>query len=171
MSVRMHYLNAEVRSVVLAAVIVAAVIISGCGTVRPARAEYRAGDPVTTGPLTYNVVETVWKSQLDGFPSARIAERNFCLVHVLVTNGGGSEVSVPSLQLENSSGDTFMESDSGVGVDQWLGMLRRVSPAQSIDGWVLFDVPTNSYKLRVSDGALENEKVAYIDIPLSIDRP
>ncbi|MBS1875140.1 MAG: DUF4352 domain-containing protein [Acidobacteria bacterium] len=144
----------------------------GCGKPQQLRAEYRAGDPVKTGALTYTVLESSWKSQLDAFPAPRVPDRNFLLIHVLVTNSGGTEVSAPSLKLENTSGDTFGESDNGAGVDQWLGLLRRLSPAQSADGWILFDVPTNAYKLRLSDGAFEGEKVAYVSIPLSIpDKP
>ena len=60
---------------------------------------------------------------------------------------------LPFLKVVNSNGDTFTESENGVGVDNWMGLLRRISPAQSEDGWLLFDVPTNSYKLRVTDGA------------------
>lgn len=105
---------------------------------------------------------------MDSFPTPRVPDRNFLLVHILVTNGGGSEVSIPTLRLENSKGEEFVESDNGTGIDGWLGMLRRLSPAQSADGWILFDVPTNSYQLRVSNGSLEAEKAAYITIPLTI---
>lgn len=148
--------------------VVSVVLTSGCATPQQTRAEYRAGDTVPAPPLTYTVVEAQWKSQLDSFPTPRVPDRNFLLVHILVTNGGGSEVSIPTLRLENSKGEEFVESDNGTGIDGWLGMLRRLSPAQSADGWILFDVPTNSYQLRVSNGSLEAEKAAYITIPLTI---
>ena len=139
----------------------------GCSKPQIAR-EFRAGDPVTTGPLTFNVVQSTWKSQLDAFPVSRTPDRNFLLIHLTVTNGGGSDVSIPMLKLENSKGESFPESDNGSGVDNWLGMLRRVSPAQTADGWLLFDVPTNAYRLRVSDGDIEHEQFAYITVPLNI---
>ena len=146
-------------------------INAGCKTPAPQTREFHIGDPANTGPLTYNVVETRWKSQLDAFPTSRVPERNFLLVRVSVTNSGGSEMGIPFLKLQNANGDTFTESENGAGVDHWLGLLRRIGPAQTEEGWLLFDVPTNSYKLRVSDGALENEQVAYISIPLNIDAP
>jgi hypothetical protein len=142
----------------------------GCRTNQPlAKAEYHIGDTAAAGPLTFNVIEARWVSQLDAFPTARIPERNFLLVRVTVTNGGGTEMSIPFLKLINSNGDTFTESENGAGVEHWLGLIRRINPAQTDDGWLLFDVPTNSYQLRVSDGALENEHVALISIPLSMN--
>jgi Domain of unknown function (DUF4352) len=140
----------------------------GCRQPTPAKVEFHIGDAATAGPLTYNVVEAHWKSQLDAFPSPRVPERNFLLVRITVTNSGGTELGIPFLKLENNNGDSFSESDDGSGVDRWLGLIRRINPAQTEDGWLLFDVPTNSYKLRLSDGAVENEHVAYVTIPLSI---
>ncbi len=155
------------RGLTIALVTVGILLQPGCSKPQVAR-EYRAGDPVTTGPLTFNVVQSTWKSQLDAFPVARVPDHNFLLIHVVVTNGGGSDASIPLLKLENSKGESFSESENGSGVDNWLGLLRRVSPAQSSDGWLLFDVPTNAYRLRVSDGDIEHEQFAYIDVPLSM---
>lgn len=147
---------------------ISVLISSGCKPPTAAKAEFRIGDPAVTGPLTYNVVEARWRSQLEAFPTQRLPERNFLLLKVTVTNGGSTEVAIPFLKVENASGDSYSESDNGAGVDDWLGLIRRIAPAQTEDGWILFDVPTNSYKLRVSDGAVENEHVAYISIPLNM---
>jgi hypothetical protein len=141
----------------------------GCRPAQPPKLEFRIGDAAAAGSLTYNVVEARWVSQLDAFPTPRIPERNFLLVRILITNGSGTEVGIPFMKLINSNGDTFTESENGAGVDHWLGLIRRINPAQSDDGWLLFDVPTNSYKLGVSDGAVENEHVALISIPLSMN--
>ncbi len=141
---------------------------NGCSKPTPAKAEFRIGDAAAAGPLTYTVTEARWVSQLEGFPTPRLAERNFLLLHVTVTNSGGSDVSVPFFKLENSNGDVYDESTDGNGVNRWFGVIRRLGPAQSQDAWVLFDVPTNSYKMRVTDGKYENEHIAYISIPLSM---
>lgn len=162
-------LNNSGRALTLALAAPFLLVSSGCKTTAPPKLEYHVGDPANAGPLTFNVVETRWKSQLEAFPTPRIPERNFLLVRVLVTNGGGKETGIPFLKLENSKGESFSESESGAGVDHWLGLLRQISPAQTEDGWLLFDVPTNAYKLRVSDGALENEHSAYINLPLNMD--
>lgn len=155
-------------SIVLTLCAVSVFLSLGCTKSVPARVEFNIGDSATAGPLTYNVVEAHWKSQLEGFPTQRVPQRNFLLVRITVTNSGGTEMGIPFLKLENSNGDSFTESEDGSGVDHWLGLIRRINPAQTEDGWLLFDVPTNSYKLRLTDGAVENEHIAYVTIPLSI---
>lgn len=157
------------RALVIALVAPSFLMSIGCKQAAPAKLEYHIGDPANVGPLTYTVLETHWKNQLDGFPTPRAPERNFLLVRLSVTNGGGKEAGIPFLTLENSKGESFTESNDGTGVDSWLGLLRRISPAQTEDGWLLFDVPTNTYRLRLTDGAVENEHVAYVNIPLSME--
>jgi hypothetical protein len=144
-------------------------MLCGCNhSQSPPKGEYRVGDRVAVGPLTYTVIETRWRSQLEAFPAVRFPGRNFLLVRISVTNGGGTEISVPLLKLENSNGDSYNEDENGSGVDNWLGLLRRMSPAQTADGFLLFDVPTNSYHLRVTNGDVENEKAAFISMPLRV---
>ncbi len=155
----------SVSFIILAALLLTAV---ACAPHEAPRSEGRIGDPTVAGSLTFNVVEARWRSQLDGFPTPRMPERNFLLVKLTVTNGGGSEASIPYLQVRNADGQVFSESEDGTGLDGWMGMIRRVAPAQTEEGWLLFDVPSNSYKLRVTDGNVENEHVAFISIPLSM---
>jgi hypothetical protein len=49
--------------------------------------------------------------------------------------------------------------------------LRKLAPAQTEQGRVLFDVPTGAYRLRVTDDSPEagTEKVAVVDIPLRLE--
>ena len=65
------------------------------------RAEYQMGEKVPAGPLTYNVVEKVWRSQLGEMFQTRMPQNRFLVITISATNGGGSEVSVPLLQLDN----------------------------------------------------------------------
>ena len=98
----------------------------GCGNRQdPLRVDYEMGERVTVGPLTYNVVESSWRSQLGNEFKLRMPEQRFLMITVSVTNGGGHEVSVPLLTLENASGQTFLESDNGEGVDNWFGILLQ----------------------------------------------
>jgi hypothetical protein len=50
-------------------------------------------------------------------------------------------------------------------------MIRRIKPAQTEHGAVLFDVPVNEYKLQVSyDGDdPEQEITGKVDLPLKFD--
>ena len=145
--------------------------LTGCGA-KPenARVEYEMGDRVTVGPLTYNVVETTWRSQLGADFKLRVPQERFLLITISVTNGGGKEVSVPLLSLENQNGKIYQESDNGDSVDNWFGLLRTLTPAQTQQGRLLFDVPLASYRLRITDGGEPgNDKSSFIRIPLRMD--
>ena len=92
------------------------------------------------------------------------------MITISVTNGGGHEISVPLLSLEGANGQSIMELDNGEGVDHWFGVLRNLSPAQTQQGRLLFDVPLSSYKLRVTDGGeAGSEKYAWVEIPLRME--
>jgi len=128
------------------------------------------GERVTVGPLTYNVVESSWRSQLGSELKLRMPQQRFLMITISVTNGGGHEVAVPLLTLENSSGQSYLESDNGEGVDNWFGILRSLGAAQTQQGRILFDVPLTSYKLRLSDGGpAGTEKYSWVQIPLRMD--
>ena len=132
-------------------------------------ADYQMGEKVPAGPLTYNVVEKVWRSQLgDGF-QIRSPQNRYLLVTISATNGGGGDVSVPMLQLEGPDGKLYSEIENGEGVDNWFGLLRTISPAQTQQGKLLFDVPLATYKLRLSDGDTSGGHYAFVQLPLQID--
>src|SRR5258708_17343020 len=94
-----------------------ALILAGCAPQREVRSEYPVGEKVPVGSLTYTVVETSWRSQLGQMLRIRVPQKRFMLITVSVTNGGGREVSIPLLQLEDANGKMYTESDNGDGVD------------------------------------------------------
>jgi hypothetical protein len=150
-------------------VLVVSVLAASCRNLTATRAEYQMGDKVPAGPLTYNVVEKVWRSQLGENFQTRTPDNRFLLVTVSATNTGGGEVSVPLLQLESPDGKLYQELDNGEGVDNWFGLLRTLGPAQTQQGRLLFDVPLGTYKLRLSDGDSASGHFTYVQIPLQID--
>jgi hypothetical protein len=134
------------------------------------RAEYDMGERVPIGPLTYNVVDSVWRSQLGDEFNVRLPQGRFLLISISVTNGGGHDLSVPLLMLEGEDGKQYKELESGDGVDSWFGLLRTINPAQTQQGRLLFDVPLASYRLRLTDGGeAGSERFAWVKIPLRID--
>lgn len=147
--------------------ILVAFFLTACPKPKADRYEFDMGEKVPVGPLTYTIIESQWKSQLGTFPTARIPQSNFLLLRITVTNSGGSEISIPSLEIENTRGDSFTEV-SGEGVDRWLGVLRRIPPAGTEEGWILFDVPTNSYRLKVQDLNSQSDRITYVKIPLRL---
>jgi hypothetical protein len=129
------------------------------------------GEQVSVGPnLTYNVIESNWYGQLgEGF-QIRPAQQRFLAITLSITNGGGSDVGVPLLSIENSEGKTSTELDNGEGLTGWMGLLRNVGPAQTMEGKILFDVPLASYRLRLTDGGGPGaEKYGWVAIPLRLD--
>src|SRR5262249_10193568 len=74
--------------------------LGGCGSRdNSLRIDYPMGERVTVGSLTYNVVETAWRSQLGDAFKIRIPDQRFLLITLTVTNGGGRLISVPLLTL------------------------------------------------------------------------
>lgn len=146
------------------------VLLAGCNRAETGPVEHAMGERVSLGPLTYNVIETNWYSQLgEGF-KIRSPQQRFLAITLSITNGGGSDVAVPLLTLESPDGKSFVETDNGDGLQNWLGLLRDISPAQTLEGKILFDVPLASYRLRLTDGAGTGlEKYGWVTIPLRID--
>lgn len=128
------------------------------------------GEKVPNPPLTYTVVESAWRTQLgEGF-KVRSPRQRFLVLTVSVTNGGGRDVSLPLFSLQDKTGKTHPELEDGEGVDNWLGILRSVAPAQTLQGRLLFDVPLGSYSLQLTDGGEPGtERFVKVRIPLRMD--
>ena len=148
----------------------AALLFSGCSKPQETRTEFSMGERVPVGQMTYSVVESTWKAQLGESFRVRSPEQRFLLIKLSVTNGTGQDVSVPLLTLEGNNRQTYRELANGEGVENWFGLLRTLSPGETQQGNVLFDVPLTSYKLRVPDVADPGlEKYVSVQIPLRID--
>jgi hypothetical protein len=143
---------------------------SGCQKEAPPQIVYQMGERAADGPISYNVVQTVWKTQLGELFNLRSPQDRFLLITLSATNGGGSEVSLPFFALENPSGKEIKEQESGDGVENWFGLLRTLKPAENHQGIILFDAPLASYRLRLTDGGEPgSEKFIWVEIPLHID--
>jgi hypothetical protein len=80
-------------------------------------------------------------------------------------NSSAVDLIVPNVTIEDDKGNSYPELMDGDGAPAWIGYLRRVKPAESVRGNLLFDAPPAHYKLRITDENEENS--AYFDIPLS----
>jgi len=148
----------------------ALVLLASCSKPPVTTANFAMGERVENGPFTYVVVESTWRNDLgEGF-QIRSPKNRFLILTVSVTNGGGSEVSIPLLNLEDSNGQKYQELSDGSGIPNWLGLLRTVKPAETLQGRIVFDVPLSPFRLGVPDGGETGyEKFAWVTIPLSID--
>lgn len=134
---------------------------------------YKMGEKVPVGTMIYTVIETEWRTELaggDGLPQT--PKNRFLLVKLSMTNSGGAQAAIPMLTLEDAKKEPVMEVGEVKNLPGWLGMVRLVNPAQTEEGMIVFDVPTGSYKLRVTDGKeAGSETTRLIDIPLSLNEP
>ena len=122
---------------------------------------FRMGDRVQVGPLIYNVFEANWRTQIeDRRPSHR-----FLIVHLSVTNSGAEQLSAPGLNLVDDAGHLYSESMDGQGVPSWWGITRKLKPADTLEGNILFDVDAKSYKLKLDDGS-GSGPIAMVEMPL-----
>ena len=158
----------QIRFVLLLAVAAAASLLSSCGDseekASPVRS-YSMGERATVGHVVYVVFETQWLTHIGTGADARVPEHRFFLVRLSAVNSLGSDILVPNFRIEDDSGNTYPELSSGEGLPQYIGYLRSVKPAESVQGNALFDAPPRHYKMRITDET--GEKAAYIDIPLS----
>src|SRR5665213_265825 len=158
------------RSVLVGSAALSVLFLGGCQKAQNTRSEFSMGERVPVGQMTYSVIESSWRTQLGESFKTRTPENRFLLIKVSVTNGTGKDVSIPLLTLEGNNGQTFREIADGDGVDNWFGLLRTISPGQTQQGNVLFDVPLTSFKLRVPDvNETGFEGYASVLIPLRLD--
>ena len=157
-------------SLLLAALSVAGgLLLTGCNKQNSVQINFQMGDRITAGPVVYNVIQTVWRTQLGDIFKTRVPENRFLMITLSATNGGGREISVPLLTLEGT-GKEYRELENGDGVNNWFGLIRTLSPAETRQGNIVFDVPLTSYRLRLTDGGEPGtEKFVWVDIPLRLD--
>jgi hypothetical protein len=164
-------LNSTMRFFAALVAAAAAIVTVSCSPV-PAEVSvhtYAMGEHVKLGHLTYQVFERQWLAQLGTGPDARVPQSRFFLVRTSITNGGGADILAKNPVLEDDGGKTYDALADGSGVPQWIGFLLQVKPADTLHGWLVFDVAPKHYKLRITEEEGDRDISAYIDIPLSFD--
>ena len=77
---------------------------------------------------------------------------------------------MPLFSVTDTGGVEHREVDNGEGLDGWLGLLRNITPAETMQGTLLFDVPLASYKIRLPNGGpTGEEKWVQVALPLHLD--
>ena len=144
----------------------AALAAPGCAPKQAATVRtYAMGERIQLGNLIYNVFESRWLTQVGEGVGARVPENRFFLVRVSITNSGPNEVIVPLMTVTDDSGKTYTELSNGDQVPQWIGYLRSIKPAESLQGNAVFDCSPRRYKMRLGDEG--EQRAALVDIPLT----
>jgi len=138
--------------------------LSSCAQRTPPAHTFPLGEKVALGHLVYSAYETQWLTQIGTGTDARVPQNRFLLVRVSVTNSGGEPIACPALTIVDDNGTSYSEMSDGQGVPQWIGYIRQINQADTMQGNLLFDAPPKHYKLRVTDE--EGQREAMIDLPL-----
>jgi hypothetical protein len=148
------------------AVFAAALAAPGCAPKQAATVRtYAMGERIQLGNLIYNVFESRWLTQMGEGVGARVPESRFFLVRVSITNSGPNELIVPIMSVTDDSGKTYTELSNGDQVPQWIGYLRSIKPAESLQGNAVFDCSPRRYKMKLGDEG--EQRAALVDIPLT----
>src|ERR1041385_5497855 len=78
-------------------------LLTGCNKQNSVQINFEMGDRITDGPVSYNVIQTVWRTQLGDIFKTRVPENRFLMITLSATNGGGKEISIPLLTLEGGN--------------------------------------------------------------------
>ena len=142
---------------------------AGCQKENPKRSVFQSGEPIPTGPLLYNIVQTEWRTQLGDMIKLRVPNSRFLLITMSVSNKGRQPVAIPFTALEGPNEKEYREIENGESVNNWFGLLRELAPGDTRVGKLLFDVPLTSYRLRLTDGGEPgSERIVWVEIPLSL---
>ena len=152
------------RWVLPAAIALFVAACSGERSTAPETHSYALGERVNLGHISYQVFETQWAPMLGESGDQRVPRDRFLVLRFSATNRGATSEIVPNMSLEDEAGGSYPELKDGSKLPLWVGYLRRVGPAESLEGTVLFDVAPRHYRLRLWDE--ENETSALVDLPL-----
>ncbi|MBC7927540.1 MAG: DUF4352 domain-containing protein [Bryobacteraceae bacterium] len=132
---------------------------------------FRMGERVQIGSMVYTVLEAQWKPALDDSGMGKAPKNRYLLVKMSITNSGGTPSAAPPFTLEDSKKQAYTEITEGVEeVANYLGVLRMIAPAQTEQGFIVFDAPIGGYALLISDGAEPgSEKFARVNLPVSLE--
>ena len=160
-------LSPRLLSILSAAALVVGATSCGGNLAMKKAVSYRMGDRATTGAVTYVGLTADYRQDL---PGAKDPLKNrYLVISLSITNSGGTEAMLPHTRLIKPDGTEIPELTEIDGFPEWLGLLRKISPASTEQGYVVFDVPVGAYKLQVSDGGdPEKEQLAQIEIPANL---
>jgi len=136
------------------------VLLSGCSKKKEIRT-VSLGEKAAIGPFVYQAIETRWPMTIGG----RTPKDRFFVIRVSVFNGSSAEANIPGFEVVDDEGNSFPESVDGSGLDNWMGVTRKLAAANTETGNLLFDVPPKHYRLRIAD---ENDNFMYVDVPLNL---
>jgi hypothetical protein len=148
--------------------VLVALLLSACAQKAPPPQIFQPGERVQVARVIYTVTDTKWLTQIGAGPDSKKPSNHYAVIHLTAVNSGGSDAYIPTLHLEAADGRTIPEVSDAPGLDNWIGVVRRIKPADSMEGTVAFDVPPGKYRLRIAEDA-ESPQVAFVALPLRFE--
>ena len=130
---------------------------------------FHLGEKIQVGILNYTVLGAEWKTELGSDIERKAPKNRFLIIELAIFNSSSGDAAAPLTQLIDAQGQEHGELQDVKGVPQWMGLIRKIPPNSTEEGRIVFDVPLGIYKLKVSDGGIEDEKTANIEIPLELN--
>src|SRR5580658_3917285 len=128
---------------------------------------YQMGERVPVGHMIYTVFERQWITQVGEGVDARVPQNRFYLVRISAVNSGGASAIIPTISLVDDAGGTYAEVENGDRITDFIGALREIAPAETLQGNLAFDVAPKHYKLKLTDE--DGKQTALVEIPLNFD--
>lgn len=158
------------RSLQLPLFFLLSLLLLGCQKQETKITTYQMGDRIELGRLTYVVVESNWRTQLGEGLQRKSPQNRFLVLNLSITNRGASDASIPFLNIESSNGQRYQELGENVPVSDWLGIIRKIPPAQTLQGQIVYDVPLGPFKLELPEATESGyDKYAWVEIPVRFD--
>lgn len=139
---------------------------SSCGVgAKPDAKIFQSGEKAFVDRVSFSVVDSQTLPKLEEGGEDRIPTNRFYIVQISVFNGGNADYTVPTLALVDDAGQSIPELADGKGVQRWVGVSRKVSPGETLQGNIAFDAPVKHYKLLISGEFVD--AAVYVDMPVS----
>jgi hypothetical protein len=121
--------------------------------------------------MVYTVLEAHYRPALTDSGTGKPPKDRYLFVRLSATNSGGNVATVPPFTLLGPNKEQYQEVTEGLEeVPNHMGVLRMIQPAETDQGYVIFDVPIAAYKLMISDGAEPGaERFAQVDLPVNLE--
>jgi len=112
----------------------------------------KLGEDVFAGYWAYRGISAHWQKSIGSEYTAQYPDAKFLVVDLAIRNNDKTASTLPPVKLVDGEGREYDESSKGIFLEKSFGLLKSVNPGVTSRGYVIFDVPTGSYALKVSGG-------------------
>lgn len=132
----------------------------------------KIGETIRTGYWTYKINGFRWAPFITSYGSVERPDAQFLILDLSAENDDRTASTLPPVKLLNDKGQEFSQSSSGALSDGFFSPLKDLNPGVSSRGFIAFDVPPGTYKVKLSGGFEAGESaIALLETPVSSPMP